>query len=178
MTNKTKSICCISVCGFVIVGCFTLIGALLFLDSESPFKYNTHGYINSTSSCILTQLPNGGPHSGNTLAGTINVSFYGLEDDDNRTLIPQTIIPPGICVDALNPCCSHWIGKLLYMEVVEVSPYNYVVNDFSDGIVQNHGLKLGVAIAFTVAAIFALILCVGIMWLQHGPRGEYTKIVN
>lgn len=174
MTNKARSIFCISVFGFVVVGSFTLIGTLLFLESESPFEYNTHGYINSTSACLFDQQANG----GNTLAGTINVSFYGLENDDNHTLISQTIVPPGICLDELNPCCSHWIGKLLYMQVVEVSPYNYVVNDFSYGIVQDHGLKLGFAIAFTVAAIFALFLCTGLIWLERGFPGEYTKIVN
>lgn len=172
MSNRTKGI-------FISLGCFVLIGALigisvlLFQISKEPFVYNTRGYINDTKSCDVLRNTNG-PSA--VLVGNITVSFYGIESDDNDTLITQIVVPPGICLSELNPCCSHWVGKLLYFQVAEPSLHTYYVNDMSASIVQQYGVKLGFAIVFACVAFIMLILYGFVMWCNVISTNEYVRV--
>jgi len=125
------------------------LSVLNFMALKNEFVYNTHGYLVNTDQCFVA----GNVLAGSWLTGTLTVEFYGLGEQDNGTLIQQTIFPLAVCLDTYNPCCEHWTDELLYFQVAINSTGDYVVTDISATDVQNYSEILGGAIVCLLAAL-------------------------
>lgn len=146
----------------MIIACvITTLFAILFGGSvwmcvidfnalDNTFYSNTRGYLTNTGKCHLE----GNALQGFWLSGYLDISFYGIQDFDNNTLINQTIPPLGVCLDTYNECCHKWVGKELYVQVSYWNDTYYVV-DLSDDTVQG---RKEITAGFIMTLIFALSL--------------------
>lgn len=144
-----------------------------FQALDNTFVSNTRGYLLDTSHCYLQ----GTVLSGQWLSGTLEISFYGISVADSGILINQTIPPLGVCLDAYNECCRHWVGKELYVQVSYTNDTYYVI-DLSDDTVQNRGEILGAAIITLLVSLCVAIGYVGLVVSCFCPKRKQYETVN